>query len=180
MQRAIFLDRDGVINKVIFRKSNNKPESPRSFEEFELFEGTEDFLKRLKEEGFLTIIVTNQPDIARGLTSQKTLNKMHNFIKDNLSIDDIFVCPHDDDSSCQCRKPKPGMLLQAAKKWDIDLKNSFFIGDTWRDVETGENVGCTTILIDYPYNGKIKSDFRVADLKCAGKIILKNNKRKGK
>ena len=180
MQRAIFLDRDGVINKVIFRKDNNKPESPRSFEEFELFEGTEDFLKRLKKEGFLTIIVTNQPDIARGLTSRKTLNKMHNFIKDNLSIDDIFVCPHDGDNSCQCRKPKLGMLLQAAKKWDIDLKNSFFIGDTWRDVGTGENAGCTTILIDYPYNKKIKSDFRVNDLKWAGKIILKNNKRKGK
>ncbi len=180
MQRAIFLDRDGVINKVIFRENSNKPKSPRKFEEFELIEGVEDFLKKLKEKEFLTIIVTNQPDVARGFTSWETLNKMHNFIKENLSIDDIYTCPHDDNSSCQCRKPKPGMLRQAAKKWDVDLKNSFLIGDNWRDIGAGENAGCTTILIDYPYNKKIKSDFRVDDLKCAGKIILKNNEEKGK
>lgn len=180
MQRAIFLDRDGVINQVVFRKSNNKPESPRKFEEFGLIEGVEDFLKKLKEKEFLTIVVTNQPDVARGFTSWEALNKMHNFLKENLSIDDIYTCPHGDNSICQCRKPKPGMLRQAAKKWDIDLKNSFLIGDNWRDIGAGENAGCTTILIDYSYNKKIKSDFRVDDLKCAEKIILKNDEEKGK
>lgn len=176
MKRAIFLDRDGVINKVTLKEG--KPFSPRRFEKFELFDGIREVLEKSKREGFLNIIITNQPDITRGLIKWETLEKMHKFIKENLPIDDIFVCPHDDIDNCQCRKPRPGMLLEAAKKWDIDLKDSFLIGDQWKDIETGKKAGCITILIDYLYNKEVESDFRVNNLHSAIEIIL-NSKKKG-
>lgn len=176
MKRAIFLDRDGVINKAILKEG--KPFSPRRFEEFELFDGIKEVLEKSKREDFLNIIITNQPDITRDLIRWKTLEKMHKFIKENLPIDDIFVCPHDDIDNCQCRKPRPGMLLEAAKKWNIDLKGSFLIGDQGKDIEAGKKAGCITILIDNLYNKEVESDFRVNNLHSAIEIIL-NSKKKG-
>lgn len=175
MKRAIFLDRDGVINKVILKEG--KPFSPRKFERFELFGEIREVLEKFRREDFLNIVITNQPDITRNLIKWETLERMHKFIKENLPIDDIFVCPHDDIDSCQCRKPKPGMLLEAAKKWDIDLNGSFLIGDRWKDIEAGKNAGCITILIDYLYNKEVGSDFRVNDLHSAIKIILNSKKK---
>jgi len=170
MKKAIFLDRDGVINKAILKEG--RPFSPRRFEDFVLLDGIKDVLERFKTEGFLNIIVTNQPDIARGLVKWEVLEKIHKYIKDNLPINDIFVCPHDDHDNCQCRKPKPGMLLEAGKKWDIDLKSSFIIGDSWKDIQAGKAVGCATILLDNVYNKEVETDFRARDIGLAMKIIL--------
>ncbi len=170
MEKAIFLDRDGVINKVVLK--NNKPFSPNRFEDFEFLDGVKDILQKFKEKGFLNIIITNQPDIARGRMDWETLEMMHCYTKANLPVDDIFVCPHDDIDDCCCRKPKPGLLFEAAKKCNIDLKDSFLIGDQGKDVEAGRCAGCTTILIDCPYNKKQDSDFKVSDLYSAVEIIL--------
>jgi len=171
MRKAIFLDRDGVINKVILK--DGKPFSPRKFEEFKLLDGIKKVLEGLKTEGFLNIVTTNQPDVARGIVEWETVEKMHKFIKENLPVDDIFVCPHDDDDNCQCRKPKPGMLLEASRKWDIDLKSSFIIGDSWKDIQAGKAAGCATVLLDNSYNKEVEADFRASDIDLAMKIILK-------
>jgi D-glycero-D-manno-heptose 1,7-bisphosphate phosphatase len=175
MRRAVLLDRDGVINKAILR--GDKPFSPRTFEEFKLLGGVKETLEKFKEARFINIIITNQPDIARGLMDQTTLDKMHKFTRDNLPVDDILVCPHDDVDNCQCRKPKVGMLLEAAKKWNIDLKSSFLIGDRWKDIVAGKKAGCVTILVGYSCSKEIEPDFRVDNLQLAAKIILDSGKR---
>jgi D-sedoheptulose 7-phosphate isomerase len=175
MNQGLFLDRDGVINKVILRYG--QPFSVRRFDEFELVEGVREVLEAFRKEGFINIIVTNQPDIARGLMKKEELEKMHVLIREELPVDDILVCPHDDNDNCNCRKPKSGLLLKAAKERNIDLKSSFVIGDQWKDMEAGKNAGCTTVLIDYPYNKEVKADFRVKDLSSAEEIILKGEKK---
>lgn len=169
MKRAIFLDRDGVINKVILKEG--KPFSPREFDEFEFVENIKGVLEKFKEKGFLNIVITNQPDIIRRLMQREKLDKIHNLIKERLPIDDIFVCPHDDKDNCLCRKLKPGMLFEAAKEWDIDLNASFMIGDNWKDIEAGRAAGCTTVLIDNPYNKQIAADFRIDSISSMIEII---------
>lgn len=170
MHKTVFFDRDGVINKVLF--NNGKPFSPRTFTDFELIPGIGIVLNSLKKFGFLNIVITNQPDIARGLLKQQDLDKMHAIIREQLAIDDIIVCPHDDADDCYCRKPKPGMILSAAKVWDIDLSNSFVIGDSKKDIEAGKGAGCKTILIDAVYNKDVKADFRVSDIYSAAEVIF--------
>jgi D-glycero-D-manno-heptose 1,7-bisphosphate phosphatase len=169
MNRAVFLDRDGVINKVILKE--DKPCSPRTVKELVLNDGIADFLAKTRRVGFLNIVFTNQPDIARGLMNPENLQGIHNFLRKNLAIDDIYSCPHDDADNCICRKPKPGMLIEAAQKWDIDLNSSFVIGDQHKDTQAGKMAGCITILLDYPYNKKIECDFRSTDLRSALEFI---------
>jgi len=175
MKKAVFLDRDGVINKPVIKRG--RPFSPRKIEDFELLDGLDNFLKKSKQNGFINIIITNQPDIARGLMGWESLEKINNFIREKLPVDDILVCPHDNKDNCNCRKPKPGLLLKAAKERNIALENSFIIGDQWKDMEAGKNAGCTTVLIEYPYNKEVKADFRVKDLSSAEEIILKGEKK---
>ncbi len=170
MRRAVFLDRDGVINRVIFK--GDRPFSPRNFEQLDFLDGVKDVLAELRDNGFLNIVVTNQPDIARGLIRLRVLQEINEAIRRELAVDDIFLCPHDDVDNCCCRKPEPGMLLDAAAKWDIDLTSSFIIGDQWKDIEAGKAAGCTTILLDYPYNRRVVPDFRVDKLQHAAQIIL--------
>jgi D-glycero-D-manno-heptose 1,7-bisphosphate phosphatase len=162
MRHAIFLDRDGVINKALIK--NGLPFSPRTINDFEILPGVEKALNLFHDLGFLNIVATNQPDIARCLMSEQILNEMHDLIRLNLVVDDIFVCPHDDSENCSCRKPKPGMILDAAAKWGIDLTNSYFIGDTWKDIHAGRAAGCATVLLECPYNEGLESDYRVASL----------------
>jgi len=173
IKRAIFLDRDGVINRVIIR--GNKISSPWKLEEFEFLPGVKDVLKKLREAGFLNIVVTNQPDVKRGNLKVEELEKMNQILKENLPIEEIKICPHDDSDNCSCRKPKPGLLIEAAKKYGIDLKNSFLIGDGWKDVEAGKAAGCKVILLktDYNQEAQKKSDFVVENLEEAYKIIKK-------
>ncbi len=175
MKPAVFLDRDGVINEVSIR--DGRPFSPRRFDDFKLIDGVKAVLGAFRKNGFANIIVTNQPDIARGLMEQGELDRMHGLIREKLPVDDIFACPHDDKDNCECRKPKPGMLLAAAKKWGADLSRSFMIGDSWRDVGAGRAAGCTTILVDRPYNQDADSNFRANDLSSTLAVILEDQKK---
>lgn len=167
--RAVFLDRDGVINKVICR--DGRPASPRSLEEFILNDGVRQTARKLKDYGFRIIVVSNQPDLARGEITQGVLDLMTQRMRWEIPIDDVYICPHDDAHQCSCRKPKPGMLIDAASRWEIDLSSSFMIGDTWKDMEAGKAAGCKTILLDAPYNKDTQSDFRVESLSEATDLI---------
>jgi D-glycero-D-manno-heptose 1,7-bisphosphate phosphatase len=145
--RAVFLDRDGVINANMER--DGRPVAPTTLDEFRFLPGVEEAVRRLKAAGLLVIVVTNQPDIATGRTSRATVDAMHDLIRARLTIDDIKMCTHVDTDDCPCRKPKPGMILQAADERHIDLARSYVVGDRWRDVEAGRVAGCSTILVDY-------------------------------
>ena len=145
MKKAVFLDRDGVIN----RDKN----FVTSWEEFEFLPGISENIKKLNDADYLVIVVTNQSGIKRGLYSEETLKQIHENMKNALEekgafIDDIFYCPHYDGDDCNCRKPKPGMILEAAKKHNIDLNQSWMIGDSKRDIEAGKRTGCKTILVE--------------------------------
>jgi D-glycero-D-manno-heptose 1,7-bisphosphate phosphatase len=155
-RRAVFLDRDGVINKAIVR--DGKPYPPGSLEELEIVEGCAEALNVLKEHGLLLLVVTNQPDVARGKQSREAVQRMHEALESALPIDNIFTCFHDDnDKACDCRKPKPGLLLQAARKYGLELSDSFLIGDRWRDIDAAHAVGCRAVWIDYGYEERVPS-----------------------
>jgi D-glycero-D-manno-heptose 1,7-bisphosphate phosphatase len=149
MRRAVFLDRDGVVNRAILREG--KPYPPSALSDLRLLPGVREACRKLREAGFALILITNQPDIARGVTTAQQVADIHARLQRYLQLDDIQVCPHDDSAQCECRKPKPGLLLQAAQKWDIDLAASFVVGDRWRDVEAGQRAGCRPIFVDYGY-----------------------------
>jgi D-glycero-D-manno-heptose 1,7-bisphosphate phosphatase len=148
--KAIFLDRDGVINKAYIREGKSYP--PSNIEEFILLDDVEKALFLSKKMGFLNIIVTNQPDIGTGKQSTEDLDLIHEHIKNTLTIDDIFVCIHRDCDRCLCRKPLPGMLVSAQQKWEIDFRKSFLVGDRWRDIGAAQAVGCDAFFIDYGYD----------------------------
>ncbi len=148
-KRAVFLDRDGVINQAVVR--DGKPYPPSGVDELIIVAGAAEALRDLKQAGFLLIVVTNQPDIARGTRSRATVDAIHQALREVLPLDDFFVCPHDDADQCDCRKPMPGLLLRAAEKYDVDMSHSFMIGDRWRDVDAGASAGCATVWIDYGY-----------------------------
>lgn len=152
LSKAIFLDRDGVINQAITK--NGCPLPPSTLDELVILPGVRDALGRLKAAGFLLIVVTNQPDVARGVISMQSVEIMNNFLLDALPLDEIRTCFHDDSDNCACRKPRPGALLDAASLHSIDLPSSFMVGDRWRDIEAGRLAGCKTIFIDYGYAEK--------------------------
>ena len=149
MRKAVFLDRVGVINKAFIKEG--LPTSPHSLDELKILPGVKESVLRLKKLNFVCLVVTNQPDVTRGKINKNTVIKMNNFLQKEIKLDDFFVCYHDDEDNCECRKPKPGLLLQASKKWDVNLKKSFIIGDRWRDIQAGEKVGCKTIFLEYNY-----------------------------
>ena len=149
MKKAVFLDRDGVINKAFI--NDGLPKSPNSLNELKILPGVKESILRLKELDFICLVVTNQPDVPRGKINKNIVVEMNNFLKKEIELDDIFVCYHDDKDNCNCRKPKPGLLLQARKKWNVDFKKSFIVGDRWRDIQAGKKVGCKTIFLDYKY-----------------------------
>jgi len=159
---AVFLDRDGVINQAIIR--DGKAFSPCTREEFIMVTDAAESISTLKNSGFKVIVVTNQPDIARGKLAQDDLDWMTDKIRKETKIDDIIICPHDDGDGCDCRKPLPGMILLSAKKWGIDLKNSYMIGDGWKDIQAGRQAGCKCILIDTVYNKDVDCEWRVKTL----------------
>lgn len=146
----MFLDRDGVLNQAIVRQG--KPYPPASLAEIVIAEGAARALERLREHGFLLIVVTNQPDVSRGKVSKEDVNEIHRYLAQNLPLDEFFVCWHDDEDDCSCRKPKPGLLVDAAQRYGIALEHSYLVGDRWRDVGAGAAAGCRTILIDHGYN----------------------------
>lgn len=150
MRRAVFLDRDGVINRAIVRAG--KPFPPDTLDELEILPGVARALERLRAAGFLNIVVTNQPDVATGKQRLEVVESMHRQLQDSLAIDAISACYHVQADECPCRKPRPGMLLDAARRFEIDLAGSFMVGDRWRDVGAGHAAGCAAALfIDYAY-----------------------------
>ena len=150
--KAVFLDRDGVLNEVVIR--DGLPHPPTSLDELKLVPDAPASLARLKAAGFRLIVVTNQPDVARGKQSRAIVEAMNRAIGAALPLDDFFTCWHDDADACACRKPKPGLLVEAAARYGIDLQASFLIGDRWRDIDAGAAAGCRTVLIDRGYRDR--------------------------
>lgn len=148
-RRAVFLDRDGVLNRAIVR--DGRPYAPRSLAEFEILPGVERACARLRASGYLLVLVTNQPDVARGAQAMETVDAMNRVLTDKLDLDSCEVCAHDDADNCDCRKPKPGLLTRAAERLGIDLGSSYVVGDRWRDIEAGQRAGCRTVFIDRGY-----------------------------
>jgi D-glycero-D-manno-heptose 1,7-bisphosphate phosphatase len=150
LRRAVFLDRDGVLNEPVLR--NGKPYPPSGPDEVIIVPDAAASLVRLKRQGFLLLVVTNQPDVRRGTSTQAAVEKINQSLADNLPLDDFFTCYHDDSDQCDCRKPLPGLFTKAAAKHGVDLANSYMIGDRWRDIDAGSAAGCRTILIDSHYD----------------------------
>src|SRR5262249_16885881 len=147
--RAAFLDRDGVLNRAIV--CNGKPYSPVSAGELEILPGVDEALADLKRTGFLLLAVTNQPEVARGTQSREVVEAMQGKLRAELPLDNFFICYHADADACDCRKPAPGLLEQAATRYGLDLAACYIVGDRWRDVDAGHRAGCRAILIDYGY-----------------------------
>jgi len=172
MVRAVFLDRDGVINANVER--DGRPVAPTKIEEFRFLPGVENAVRRLKAAGYAVIVCTNQPDVGTGRISRATLEAMHALVREKLKVEDVRACFHTDKDGCDCRKPKPGMLLAAADEHGIDLAASYMVGDRWRDVAAGRAAGCATFFVDYGYqqDGPNEPDYVVASLPEAVNIIL--------
>ncbi len=148
--KAVFLDRDGVLNVPIVR--NGKPYPPENPADLSIIEGVPEALELLKQSGFVLIVVTNQPDVARGKIRQSIVEAINEKLMNTVTLDDIRICYHDDTDYCHCRKPLPGMLLDAAEEHNIDLAKSYLVGDRWRDIDAGFAAGVKTVFIDYGYN----------------------------
>ena len=154
---AVFLDRDGVLNES-YAGPDGLPRPPSSLAEYVLTPGAIDACEQLRALGYLLIVVTNQPDVARGTQRREVVETIHERLRRDLPLDDIRVCYHDDADACACRKPKPGLLVEAARDWGIDLASSFMIGDRWRDVEAGHGAECTTILVGSDPVGPVRRE----------------------
>jgi D-glycero-D-manno-heptose 1,7-bisphosphate phosphatase len=177
VRRAVFLDRDGVINRALERDC--KPYPPRNLEEFEILSGVPAACAKLTAAGFLLVVVTNQPDVGRGTLKKEIVESIHAEMCRQLPIDRVEVCYHPGQgaSECDCRKPKPGMLLRAAKELGIDLAQSWMVGDRWRDIDCGHAAGCRTIFIDRGYAEELrqKPHFSAGNLAQAADIILRES-----
>lgn len=175
MQKAVFLDRDGVLNRAVVK--NGKPYQPATMEEFEILPGVAEALGALSRAGFLLIVATNQPDVASGRQRREVVEAMHRKLRDALPLDDIKVCYELDSPASTCYKPKPGMLLEASRERDIDLARSYMVGDRWRDVGAGKRAGCFTIFVDRGYAEPLTEtpDATCSDLPQAAAFILKHS-----
>jgi D-glycero-D-manno-heptose 1,7-bisphosphate phosphatase len=136
-------------------------------------------VRRLKNAGFLTVVVTNQPDVCTGLTPKATIEAMHDEIRRQMPIDDFMICFHVDADNCACRKPKPGLIFTAAEKYGIDLASSYIVGDRWRDILAGQAAGCGTIFVDHGFvqDQPATADQTVKSLAEAADIILQANEK---
>ena len=170
--RAVFLDRDGVLNRSDVR--GGRPFAPLCVEEFDILPGVADAVSELKAAEFLVVVTTNQKDIGEGLASMEVLEAMHDKLRAEVDVDDICVCLCGD--HCRRYKPNPGMLLDAARQWDIDLAASIMVGDRWRDVDAGKAANCLTYFIDCGYAESLNHapDHTVSDLPEAVRHILKS------
>lgn len=172
-KRAVFLDRDGVLNRSLTR--DGKPYPPSTPEEFEIYPEVPEACRKLKQAGFLLVVVTNQPDVGRGTQSKEAVEAMHRKLLAALPIDRVEVCYEPGGGTpSEFRKPAPGMILKAARELGIAVSGSFMVGDRWRDIDCGQNAGCTTIFIDRGYSEELRKQphFRAGNLAEAARIIL--------
>jgi D-glycero-D-manno-heptose 1,7-bisphosphate phosphatase len=177
-QRAVFLDRDGVLNHVVVREG--RPYPPATLEAFEILPGVVEAVRRLHDAGFLLIGVTNQPDVARGVQRRAVVEAMNARLLAEMPLTAILVC-YEDGDDCPRRKPNPGLLLEAAATYGIDLPASFVVGDRWRDVVAGRRAGCRTVFLDRGYTERRPdppADHTAADLPAAVTWILSNLERR--
>lgn len=174
LRKAVFLDRDGVINRALER--DGKPYPPTSLKDFEVLPGVLEACLKLKQAGYLLVVATNQPDVGRRTLPQAAVEAIHAYMMSKLPLDRVESCYHpgQGESDCACRKPRPGMLLKAAREMGVDLSQSWMVGDRWRDVDCGHAAGCRTVFIDYGYAEELKQapDFRARSLFEAAEIIL--------
>jgi D-glycero-D-manno-heptose 1,7-bisphosphate phosphatase len=166
-RRAVFLDRDGVLNEP--RVVDGLPQPPTAVGSLVVSQGAEEACSALSRSGFLLVVVTNQPDIARGTSDRQSVDLINDELRRRLRLDGVLVCPHDDGDGCDCRKPRPGMLLEAAARWDIRLQDSVMVGDRWRDIEAGRGAGCHTVWVarDYAEPAARDPDLVVGNLRQA-------------
>jgi D-glycero-D-manno-heptose 1,7-bisphosphate phosphatase len=174
-RRAVFLDRDGVISRAIVRAG--RPYPPASLAELEVLPGVTEALRTLQARGYRLVVVTNQPDVARGTTPKALVDAIHDRLTSELPLDAVFACLHDDCDGCDCRKPLPGLITRAAQELQIDRTASFLVGDRWRDIEAGQRAGCRTVFVDHHYDEPQPRsyDFRVTSLPEAAEIILRSD-----
>ena len=173
--KAVFLDRDGVLNLPMVR--DGTPHPPAAVDELEVYPDAAEALRRLKQAGYLLIVVTNQPDVARGTQTREAVDQINAALGKALPIDEFLVCPHDDAANCLCRKPKPGMVLEAAARHTVDLGRSFLVGDRWRDIDCGARAGVRTVFIERGYGERAPDhapDFTAGSLGGAAEWILAN------
>lgn len=175
LRPAVFLDRDGVLVVPEFR--DGRSYAPRALEQFAIYPDAHAALSKLDAAGFVLVVVTNQPDLGHGRVLSTVVEKMHARLLDELPIHGIEMCPHRQNDACECRKPKPGMLLRAASDYGLDLNRSFMVGDRASDVEAGAQAGCSTIFIDLHYTADprpIRPDHVARDVSDAADIILRS------
>ncbi len=180
MKAAIFLERDGILN--LARVERNHQVTPLTLDQFHVNQDAKPLLDELKSAGFLLIATTNQPGLSRGYQSRRELDLMHQILRRELPLDDLFICPHDETDHCPCRKPKAGLLLEAAFKHHIDLERSFVVSDKWQDAQAAHVAGCTSLLLKSQWNGPGHHDFvmnglselvqKVMQLSASGCLIL--------
>lgn len=178
-RKAAFLDRDGTLIKAVLNRPwlPEKPvTAPFKYSELEFVPEARKAVEMLKEAGYFTIIVTNQPDVANGYMTKEEWDKIHQAVLDETKPDDCFMCRHRPEDNCPFRKPSPMMLLAAADKWGIDLKSSFMIGDTDSDTLAGKAAGCKEVLIRWPYNEHVEAKFKVPSLMSAALLLTMNMK----
>jgi len=175
---AVFLDRDGVLNEPVL--IDGRPHPPGSAADLVVRPDTIDACWRLHAAGLLLVVVTNQPDIARGRQTWEAVDAINAELRRRLPLDDVRVCPHDDKDGCGCRKPAPGLLIEGAAAWNIELGGSVMVGDRWRDVEAGKRAGCAVVLVKRDYaerTADVDADLVVAALHEAVPWILKTTRR---
>ena len=163
MNRAVFFDRDGVLNKLVTRDGGHY--SPQSLDQFKIIETAGFVIDELRKKDYLSIVISNQPDVARGNLKNSELVKMTEVLINKLMVDDVFYCTHDDTNNCICRKPAPGLLFKAKEKWKIDFQKSYMIGDTWKDAYAAKNANVNFLLINTEYNSDYENSNRINSLK---------------
>lgn len=173
-RQAVFLDRDGVLNAVVPR--NGRPGSPRALAELALVPGVAEAVARLRQAGFLVFVVTNQPDLARGLLDPAEHAAVMARVGAATGADEMLTCPHDDPDDCPCRKPRPGMLKELAARWGVALEASYVVGDGWKDMEAGRAAGCRTVLVRAEYNTGVAADAAADGLAAAVEVITRETR----
>lgn len=173
MKLAVFIERDGILNQA--RVEGQHQVSPLTLAEFHLNTEAIPLLKRLKAAGLVLIVTTNQPGLSRGYQSRNELDRMHFLVRTTFRVNDFLVCPHDEMDDCDCRKPKPGLLFEAAQKWHLDLSGCFVISDKWQDAEAARAAGCTSVLLNSPLLGRGHHDYVLPDLPAIIDKILHLN-----
>jgi len=170
MKSAVFFERDGVLNLVKVERGHQV--APLMLDDFQVNPEACVVLKELKAAGFVLLATTNQPGVSRGYLARRELDRMHDFLRRQLPLDDILVCPHDETDRCTCRKPHAGLLTEAAFKWHIDLERSYVVSDKWQDAQAAHVGGCTSLLLRSPWIGKGHHDFVLSSLSEAVERIL--------